>query len=217
MEATGTVDETGPGSAPARVWSLDARVMVQPASAFGSAAARPLDGGLWTACRRPLFLTFVLGCLASLIASRVLTARLVVPTVMYWSLISIVEILALAVVVRRRDRLSLEATIDLFFAGHAPWTLLLISVGASLAFLPPEIGWLLLLRAWVWITMVVIAWSAYIDFCFFRFYLGASRAAAVRNVVLFRLLAWTAIIAIFAFPSMNADGIVEAVEEILRR
>jgi hypothetical protein len=203
------------------VWSLDARVMVSPSSTFRSIAndadRRVVDGRAWTACRRPLFVTLVLASIVSLLASGTLTLRLVASASIYWASIPIVETLALLVVVRRRvNRPSIPATIDLFFAGHAPWTLLLLAIASSLVFLPPDVGWTLLVRWWVWVMLAVIAWSAYIDFCFFRSIVGASRATAVRDVIVLRLLTWTAIVAIFAAPSMTSAGLVETVLTILR-
>ena len=51
------------------MWSIDARVLVRPASTFGSIAGRldPIAGR--TACRRPAFLTLVLACAVSLAAT----------------------------------------------------------------------------------------------------------------------------------------------------
>jgi hypothetical protein len=130
----------------------------------------------------------------------------------------IVEALTLWMVMWRRPaNVSIPAGIDAFFAGYAPWTLLLIGLAATWAFVHPSVGWTLTLRIWVWIAVVVIAWSAYIDFCFFRYLVGSTRAAAVRQVVVHRLPSWMAIFAIFAFPSMTRWGLAEVVEEVLRR
>lgn len=198
-------------------WSIDAWVLFRPASAFQFLVDRGDGAGAWTACRRPLFVAVVLGCTVSLLTSGTLTVRLVVSATIYWASMPIVEALALSIVTwRRQGRLSRPATVDAFFAGHAPWTLLLIGLAGTLASVPPALGWMLLLEVWVWTAVVVVGWSAYIDFCFFRRVLGASPAAAVRDVVLNRALVWTAVFAIFAFPSMNRASIGEAIAEILR-
>src|SRR5262245_35637092 len=200
----------------ATVWSLDARVLVRPASSFGSIGARAAGGRVWTACRRPLVLTVVLACIVSLLASGTLTLRLVLSASTYWVTTPLAETLALAIVLgRRRDRVGLPRAIDLFFAGHAPWTLLLLAIAASLAFLRPDVGWRLLIHVWPWFAILAIAWSAYIDVCFFRAIVGANRATAVRDVVVLRLLTWTAVVAIFAWPSMTPDGLADMVSTIL--
>jgi hypothetical protein len=193
--------------------------MVRPSATFGSAAGAAARVDWWTAWRRPIFVAFVLGCMVSLLTSGTLTLRLVASATSYWAAVPAIEVLAFAVVMaigRHRRRVPLPAAIDLFFAGHGPWTLLLLGLGASLSFLPPNLGWMLLLRLWVWATLAILAWSAYIDFCFFRNGLGQSSPAAVRDVLLLRVLTWTAIVALFAWPSMSGDGVAETVSEILR-
>ena len=203
------------------VWSLDARIMLRPASTFRSIATRTRtdrdDHRVWTACRRPLFLTLVLASIVSLLASGALTLRLVASAAIYWASIPIVEALLLAIVIgRRANRPPMSRVIDLFFAGHASWTLLLLAIAASLAFLSPDAGWMLLLRLWVWVMLAVIAWSAYVDVCFFRSILGSSRPTALRDLAVLRLLTWTAVVAIFAGTSMTSAGLVETVLTILR-
>jgi len=201
------------------VRSIDARLMLQPARTFKELADRrddPHRSGWWTTCRRPLFIALVLSCMVSLLASGALTLRFVPSAFVYWASIPFVEALALVVVLRRRRaRLTLPVAIDLFFAGHGPWTALLIAIGATLSLLPPQAGWTLLLRLWVPIAIAVILWSAYIDFCFFRSVTGASRASATRTVALLRVLTWTAVIAIFAAPSMTLDAVTDVVSTIL--
>jgi hypothetical protein len=210
-----------PRTRAATVWSLDARLMVRPGSTFRSiathAASASDDRRVWTACRRPMFLTLVLASIVSLLASGTLTLRLAASASVYWASIPIVEALALAIVIgRRSNRLSMSRVLDLFFAGHGAWTLLLLAIATSLVFLPPDAGWTLLLRLWVWVMLAVIAWSAYVDACFFRSIFGSSRRTALRDLVVLRLLTWTAVVAIFAAPSMTSAGLIDTVSTILR-
>lgn len=174
----------------------------------------------WTLCRGPLFVAFVLGCVASLIATGMLTLRIVVPAAMYWSYVPVTEVLVLAAVTWRRRRLvPFPIAVDTFFAGHAAWTLFLILVAAMLAFLPPEFGWGRL-KLLLYAGIGVIAWSAYVDFRFFRSIFRASRAAAARDVVVSRLLTWTIVFAVFAVHGTSpwgvAQEIVEAVHELFQ-
>jgi hypothetical protein len=72
---------------------------------------------------------------------------------------------------------------------------------------------------WLLVTALVIAWSACIDFYFFRWMCGASRAAAVRDVAVNRLLTWTAVFAIFTgatTPVTIVREIEEALTEVFR-
>jgi hypothetical protein len=144
----------------------------------------------------------------SLFTTGTLTARLVGPTTVYWAFLPFVELLALLVLIGRRGRPpSLPQAIDTFFAGHAPWTLLLVGIAATWAFLPPQRAWELLTTLWVWTALLAVVWSARIDFCYFRTYLGASRRGALRDVLLWRALVWTAVLVVFAWPSLDAASV----------
>ncbi|HYN05956.1 MAG TPA: hypothetical protein VES67_01075 [Vicinamibacterales bacterium] len=202
------------------MWSVDAWVLVRPAAAFQWLAAQPLSTGLRVAVRRPLLLTFVMGCIVSLAAAGTLTARLVGPPMLYWAFIPIAEILALAAIVRRRGRLPFAALIDGFFAGHAAWLLLLIAIGGLLAFSPPALWWTILTRVSLVGLALVVVWSAYVDFCFFRHVVGAGRGAALRDVVVHRAITWLVVFSIFATQELTPWGlyreVAEAIAEILR-
>lgn len=205
-----------------RLRSLDAWVMSSPTRAFRYVASQPVGHGIWLAARRPLFLAVVLGCVVSLLASGTLTARLVASASVYWACVPVIEVLALAAVIwRRRQRTSLPTAIDTFFAGHGPWTLCLIGIAATLASVPPLLGWKLLTTVCVGATALVIIWSACIDFCFFRQVFGASRGAAIRDAVVQRLITWTAVFAIFAVQAITPRSITqelaEALKEVLSR
>jgi hypothetical protein len=59
-------------------------------------------------------------------------------------------------------------------------------------------------------------WSAYIDFWFFRTVLRASRAGAVRDVVVNRLLTWTAVFLIFAVETWTPGALVRELTEAFK-
>jgi hypothetical protein len=133
--------------------------------------------------------------------------------------VPIVETLALLVVAGRRlERPTRSAAIDTFFAGHAPWTLFMIATCATLTFVPAALWWPLLTGLFLVAMPLVMIWSACIDFWFFRSVLGASRAGAVRDVIVHRALTWTAVFAIFAVetwsPGAIAKELVEAFKEM---
>jgi hypothetical protein len=203
-------------------WSLDAWTMCRPNRAFRYIASQPAGGGWWVALRRPLFLAFTLGCGISLIATGVLTLRLVVSVATYWTFVPAIEALGLIAVLWRAPRnASWAATIDRFFVGHGTWTLFMILFTVSLAFLPPQTAWRLMTTTWLFVLAVVLAWSVYVDFCFFRWICGASRASAARRVFIHRLLTWTAMFIVFAVPDLSpaalGEELREMVVEIFRR
>jgi hypothetical protein len=157
----------------------------------------------WVALRRPLLVAFVFGCAISLMDSGRLTLRLALPASIYWMFVPLLEIVSLFAASRaaRRTR-PWQRTIDLFFQGHAPWLLWLIAFSAYWAFLPTVTAftWPGRDRVWLYSAGLVAAWSAYVDFRFFRAALACTRRQAVRDLLLQRILSWTAALAIFLGP-----------------
>lgn len=188
--------------------------MVAPRRAFEYLASQPHPGGVWIAVRRPLLVAVALGSMVSMLASGALTARIVLSATTYWTFVPIAEALALLVVAGRRlERGSRSAAIDTFFAGHGPWTLFMIAVTGVLTFVSPALWWTLLTGALIVGMAIVMLWSASIDFWFFRTALSASRAGAIRDVLVHRLLTWTAVFAVFAVETWTPGGIVRELVE----
>jgi hypothetical protein len=119
----------------------------------------------------------------------------------------------MAVLRRPPVNTSWAGTIDRFFVGHATWTLFMIVLMVSLAFLPPQISWRLLTTMWLIVLVGVLGWSAYVDFCFFRWITAAGPAEAARRVVIHRLLTWTAIFIVFAVPDVSPGALGEELRE----
>lgn len=203
------------------IWSLDARVLVRPARTFAFIAANPPSGPAWrVACGRPLLFAFAIGCVVSLGATGTLTARIAGPATVYWMFVPLVEIAALAAVARRRPaHVPFAAAIDAYFTGHAAWTLLLIGLIAAIAVSPPSAWWMLLTRFGLAGMLIVMMWSGYTNYCFYRVVLGSTRAAALRALALSRLITWVVVFAVFALPLMTpwefAREIAAAIREVL--
>ncbi|HKE01059.1 MAG TPA: hypothetical protein VKE69_08620 [Planctomycetota bacterium] len=203
---------------PAVRWSRDAWVLVRPAAAFRFIAANPAIGSpLRLLCGRPAFVAFVLGCVVSLAATGTLTARLVFPAPLYWAVVPLVEIAALAVALPRRSaRISFPGAVDAFFTGHAAWTLCLVGLVTSLALVAPTLWWTLMTRVGVPGLLLVLLWSLYTDFCFFRFVIGSSPRAAAWAVALHRAVSWAVVALIFAIPALSPAGIAREIVEVVR-
>ena len=202
-------------------WSLDARVLVRPAAAYLAAVDRTACPGLLTATRRPLFVALVLGCVMALLASSVVTARLAFPTAIYWAFVPLVEALAFLPLARRwRARVAPSVLIDTFFAGHAAWTLTLIVLGTTMTVVSPERWWFFITRVWLYAAAVVIAWSAYVDYWFWRHYLRATPGQALGRLAIHRAVVWLFVFWLFALPIATPGELIaeisEAIGEIAR-
>jgi hypothetical protein len=181
--------------------------MLNPAVAYRFLAQQPpCRGGGWLGWRGPLLVAFVLGCTMSLITSASLTLRLAGSATIYWGFVPLAETAALAAVCwpGRRTR-AFRQTVDLFFAGHGPWLLWLIGLCAIWSFVPP-IQAFALTKVWIYgAGSIAVVWSAYTDFCFFRFVMDRNPARAGRDLLLQRLVSWALIIAIFAGPAIPPE------------
>jgi hypothetical protein len=154
----------------------------------------------WTGLRRPLLVALVIGCAASLMDAGVLTLRLALPTAIWWTYVPLVEILALfAASPAARRAGSWPQTIDRYFMGHGPALLWVVALAGCFAFIPAvtEFSWQPRDRVALDLALLVIAWSAYIDFQFFRRVLKQNAWRAARDLLVQRAIAWTVGLTIF--------------------
>jgi hypothetical protein len=197
--------------------SPDARVLIAPARAFEELAARRDSAGVWTMLRRPLFLAFVIGCVSSILTSGALNARLMWSVPIYWSFVPITEIAALLVVTAaRRHMVSRASAVDGYFTGHAAWTLFLLAIGLTLSSVPVHIGWRLIITAVLGAGLIVLLWSAYTDYWFFRTFFEATHRRAIRDTALMRLVTWPIVFIIFAVPVLTPWALAAEIGEMLR-
>ena len=154
-----------------------------------------------------------------MLAAGVLTLRIAASATLYWAFVPLTEALSLLIVTRRLRRGSASQTIDTFFTGHGPSTLLLLALVGALSLLPGESWWSLLTRpaGAVGAFVLVTIWAAYVDYCFFRQLLRAARGQAIRSVLLQRVLTWTVVFIVFAVPAPRAflTELTDALKEVL--
>jgi hypothetical protein len=156
--------------------------------------------GTWMALRRPMLVALVIGCVVSLLDARVLTARLAIPAAFWWTYVPLLEILGLfAASPAARRSGSWQRTIDLFFTGHGPWLLWMVALAAGFAFIPTVriFSWVPHVRIALDSAVVIVAWSAYIDYQFFRRVLKQSAWRAGRDLLVQRAISWTLGLTIF--------------------
>jgi len=176
--------------------SPDARALVSPAEVFRS-LARGGDGGAWVLARRPLALLVAIGSTVSILAGGRLTARLVLDGAISFAFIPIVEIAALAIVVRRiPSRVPFAQAVDVVFTASGPWILWMLAASTIASIVEPEDlpRWTSRPRLYVIAaaTGLAIAWFVRLEYCAFRCALERTRREAIRDVALHRALAWTA-------------------------
>jgi hypothetical protein len=173
--------------------SPDIQIMFAPRATLARMASAHPASRSWP-WRRPLILALFIGATMSLIATRVLTARLVFSEALGWLFVPILQAMSLALVWwPHRRRLPFARALDLFFASNGPWLLWLLGLGAVTAFAPS-------LQAYKWpdsaalpmlsIAAVAALWSAYIDYCFFRLAFDHTPRRAAQTLVIQRAFVW---------------------------
>jgi hypothetical protein len=159
----------------------------------------------WIGLKRPLFLAFFIGCTVSFLTAGTLTLRLLVPSMIYWSFVPIVEIAALAAVCwKDREAVAFSSLIDSFFAGYRPWLLWMVGMCVIWSLMLPstKTEWTVSV---VWQDagiVIALAWSVYIDFDFFRSVLKRSPARARRELSMQRLISWGLILTVLGGPTI---------------
>jgi hypothetical protein len=123
-----------------------------------------------------------------------LSVRMIADGMVSFAFIPVFQLVAFAIVYRRRPRpLAFARAADRFFAGNVPWLIWLVAFAALRCLLtplqagaPPEILW--------WTIQVsvlpALLWSAYVDYGFFRNVLSTPGESAW-DLSLQRAIGWT--------------------------
>lgn len=170
------------------------QVTLSPSATYAR-CVRDAGGGLWVAARRPLFVVLIQGVAIAMAATQSVGAPLVASVAVCWSATVLVQLLAAAILIAssRRRTVPFSTALDLFFLGHAPWSLWLLACAAALTWLLPYFSWILLL------TMAVpTLLTARIVYAFAQQVLGSSRSEALRRTVVHQLAVWALLLGYLA-------------------
>jgi len=172
--------------------SAEIQLMLSPRETLGRLTQASARVSMW---RRPLLLALFIGCTMSLIATRVLTLRLVFSEALGWLFVPILQAASLALIWwRARRRVAFARTLDLFFASNGPWLLWLTGIGAVAAFVSPLDAYGFTsthgMLPIVGFAILAALWSGYIDLCLFRLIFGHTTSQAARILIVQRALVW---------------------------
>jgi hypothetical protein len=92
----------------------------------------------------------------------------------------------------------------------------LVGVALTLSSLPASLWWDVITGPLIGALVLVIAWSAYIDYWFCRGMLGASRGGAIRDVAALRALTWPIVFVLFSVPVLTPGAIGEELSESIQ-
>jgi hypothetical protein len=162
-----------------------------------------------SALRRPALVALVLGVSVALTATGRVTPALVLSTTATWSYVVLLQLaIALPLLAVSAPRaIGLARAVDLFFAGHAPWSLYALALAlAGLVGLPSR--WhsppILALAALVPLLLTVrIVLAFFVEVC------GLEARAARRMMVRHQALTWGVFVAVNWLQSAFTPRIVE--------
>ena len=169
-------------------------LIVAPRQAYASLARTTERITPLTALRRPLVVALVLGVSAAMGATGRVTPALLLSTTLCWSFVVVLQgAIALPLIAGpARRTVGLARAVDLFFAGHAPWSLWILAV---VAWAPSPVGrplWPALLAASVPLVLTPRIVSA-----FFQEVLELDPRHAMSRAAAQQALTWLTFIALY--------------------
>jgi len=187
--------------------SLELRLIAAPGETYDAAARAGYRVSPLGALRRPLLVCLVTGVSVAISATGRVTPGLVLSTTVTWSYIVLFQLaLALAVIAPRARRgVGLASALDLFFAGHAPWSLLILAIAAVR---PMTLDW----PGRFWLMgagVTAFAATARIIAAFFREVLGMDARGARRMTVVHQAITWTVFLAVNWMQSAFTPRLIE--------
>jgi hypothetical protein len=186
--------------------SPELRLIAAPRKTYAALVRGRGRGSLMTAVRRPLLVALVLGVSTAIAATRSASPGLVASTTLAWSYVVVAQ-LAIAVPLMAgpaRRTVGLARAIDLFFAGHAPWSLFMLLV-AAWGFLPAgSPAWPLAAAA-----LIPCVLTPRIVGAFFLEVLALDARAARRRTIVQQAITWTVFVAVNWAASAFTPRLIE--------
>lgn len=138
-----------------------------------------------------------LACAVCVAGSGRLTLRLLLPGLVYGSFLVLLQMMSLAVV---RAGMPWRQAVALFFAGHTPWSVWVLASAALWGLFPAE-AVIRYSDTWRLTALVPLAWSAWIDYRFFRKAAGRPPGDALLRLALQRAMCWIPGLLVFVAPA----------------
>jgi hypothetical protein len=169
------------------VFSLDVHVARAPNRTYHTFISDEERLGVWRMLRRPLIVALVIGTAVPIMAVQRVTVGLLVSSALSFSFVVAIQMAVGAAIIATRSsrHASMLRALDLWFAGHVPYSLWLLTVAATFASMPAASMDLLFALA-----VIPAVWTAVIVAAFCRQVLGASPAGARWRAALHCVAIW---------------------------
>lgn len=162
--------------------------MARPARTYAAALTAPTPSA-WGAIRRPALVALVVGTATAVSSTGHLAIGLLVSGFFCWSFVPLLQMATAAAIMRSPGSRSipLARRLDLFFMGHAPWSVWIVIAASVLASAPmgSHVEWPIITSA-----VIPIIWTSVIGAAFCRVVLGDPPASAVARTALHQAITW---------------------------
>ncbi len=173
-------------------------MILSPRRAYSNLRVQSEPFAAWYVLRYPLLASLVLGTSITLAATASVDIPLVVSASLSWGVAPIIQMIGATVLVLsvRERPVTVIRGVDGMMAGHVPWSLWLLSMGACLALGASSDTF----RQLAAVALIgVMFWRAFLVFCFLRYGLGCTRGASAWRTVLHQSAMWSVLLLFFAW------------------
>ena len=178
--------------------SIDVHVALAPGKTYRALMGTDERVSLTRMLRRPALVALVIGTAVPIMAVQRTTAGLLVSSTLSFFFVVAIQILVGAALIASAAsrRVNMPRAIDLWFAGHAPYSLWLLFAAALFAALPAA-G----LDALIALAVVPAVWTAVIVAAFCRHVLGTSPVGARWRAAAHFVVSWAVALELVALAS----------------
>jgi hypothetical protein len=198
---------------PARLFSIDVSIALSPDQTFERLVANTATAHGRSLVARLSVILLTIAVVVPVMAVQRVTASLVATAAVSWSFVVAIQIaVALGVIVSSRARrIDLLHALDLWFAGHLPYSLWMLAV-AALAASSRLVDPVFLFAT----ALVPAAWTAWIVTAFCRTALGNSRSTARRRAAAHQAIVWVTALGYAALTSGGWYQVTGSVSRLLQ-
>ena len=190
--------------------STELQLAIAPARTYGRLVDSG-EGGRAGVLAPIAFSALATGLTVAFLASRWASVELVATTAASWGFTLALQLVAAcAVIMPGQRRVGLPRAFELFFLGHAPWTLWMLAVGALAITGRGAFG---AITAVILSGLLPTIWTAVIVAAFSRTVLDAGRVGAWLRAVVHLLLIWAFALVYIAWAAGGWMRIVEALTQ----
>jgi hypothetical protein len=182
------------------VLSTDAHVALGPDTTYRALMAADEPVSVWRMLHRPLIVLVVIATAVPIMAVQRVTLGLLASSIASFGFVVLIQMAvgAAIIVSARSRRASLPRALDLWFAGHVPYSLWLLTAAAVFGVAP-----LASLDLLIALAVLPAAWTAVIVAAFCRHVLGSSRRGARWRAAIHVIVIWAIA---FQLVALSAGG-----------